>query len=211
MEGVRLDSGDLEADSRYCRAVLDEAGLATVQIVASGDLDEYRVGELVAAGAPIDAFGVGTSIGVGAGSVEHGISGGALGAVYKLVWYDEDRNRAADLDEAPIKVAGPKSTWPGKKQVARVGDFAGDLIHEERETPPPGSRPLLQPIIRDGVLLPGALPSLAEIRTRAADSLAALPDAIKAIEQPAHYPVSFSKGLTTMRARAMATQGQASS
>jgi nicotinate phosphoribosyltransferase len=130
---VRLDSGDILADSRHCRQVLDEAGLESVQILASGDMDEFRVAELEAAGAPIDAYGVGTALAVGAGSVEHGIPGGALGAVYKLVWYDADASGGAEPDEAPIKVAGTKSTWPGKKQVSRIGDYREDVIHLEDE------------------------------------------------------------------------------
>ena len=90
LAGVRLDSGDILADSIYCRQALDEAGVTDVRIVASGDMDEFRIAELEAAGAPIDAYGVGTALAVGAGSIEHGISGGALGGVYKLVWYDAD-------------------------------------------------------------------------------------------------------------------------
>ncbi|MGH2562502.1 MAG: nicotinate phosphoribosyltransferase [Thermomicrobiales bacterium] len=204
MVAVRLDSGDILADSRHCRSVLDDAGLDGVRILASGDMDEYRIAELVAANAPIDAYGVGTSIGVGAGSVERGVAGGALGAVYKLVWYDADQNRAADEDETPIKVAGPKSTWPGKKQVSRIGDFEGDVIHLEDEAPLPNARTLLQPILRDGVVLPEALPPLDEIRERALGNLAALPEAIKRIDQPDSYAVRFSERLQAMRDRAIA-------
>jgi nicotinate phosphoribosyltransferase len=203
MVAVRLDSGDILADSRYCRQELDTAGLTGVQILASGDMDEFRIAELVAADAPIDAYGVGTAIGVGAGSVEHGISGGALGAVYKLVWYDADADGATSSTEAPIKVAGPKSTWPGKKQVSRIGDFREDVIHLDDETPLPEGRSLLQPVLRDGEVVPGVLPSLGEIRERAAASLAALPDQFKEITTPAEYPVRNSARLREMRQRAM--------
>lgn len=209
MVAVRLDSGDILADSHQCRAELDAAGFPDVQILASGDMDEYRVADLVAAGAPIDAYGVGTSMGVGAGSVERGVSGGALGAVYKLVWYDADLDQTADEDEAPIKVAGPKSTWPGKKQVSRIGAFAGDVIHLENEPPPPHSRPLLQPVLRDGNLIPGALPPLYEIRERAMANLAALPEAVKALDHPAAYDVTFSNRLQAMRDRAIALHDDA--
>jgi nicotinate phosphoribosyltransferase len=85
LAAVRLDSGDLLADSRYVRGVLDAAGLPDCRILGSGDLDEYSIADLIAAGAPFDAFGVGTSIGVGAGSVEHDVEGGSLGGVYKNV------------------------------------------------------------------------------------------------------------------------------
>jgi nicotinate phosphoribosyltransferase len=203
---VRLDSGDILADSRHCRQVLDEAGLESVQILASGDMDEFRVAELEAAGAPIDAYGVGTALAVGAGSVEHGIPGGALGAVYKLVWYDADASGGAEPDEAPIKVAGTKSTWPGKKQVSRIGDYREDVIHLEDEAPLPDGRSLLQPVLRDGDLLPGMLPTLGEIRERAARSLATLPDQYRRIESPDAYLVRNSDLLAAMRDRAMASR-----
>ncbi|MEX2426399.1 MAG: nicotinate phosphoribosyltransferase, partial [Thermomicrobiaceae bacterium] len=60
---VRLDSGDLLELSREVRAILDEADLQDVQIIASGGLDEYEIAELMDGGAPIDSFGVGTQIG----------------------------------------------------------------------------------------------------------------------------------------------------
>jgi nicotinate phosphoribosyltransferase len=203
MTGVRLDSGDLIGQSWYVRRVLDEAGLTEVIILVSGDLDEYRVADLVASGAPIDAFGVGTAMGVGAGSVVHGTSGGALGGVYKLVWYDADANEEAGADETPIKVAGVKSTWPGKKQVSRVGKFEGDIIHGEHEPSPPDNRPLLHPAISGGMVLPGALPPLDEIRERAMANLAALPDQYKVLEHPPEYPVTFSDHLRALRQRAI--------
>ena len=96
-------------------------------------MDEFRIAELELAGAPIDAYGVGTALAVGAGSIEHGISGGALGGVYKLVWYDADGSGAADAEEMPIKVAGSKSTWPGRNQVSRIGAFREDVIHLEEK------------------------------------------------------------------------------
>src|SRR5438132_4218042 len=85
LAAVRLDSGDIAADSKYIREQLDKAGLESVRILASGDLDEWKISELLAAGAAIDSFGVGTALGSGSGSAERGIEGGALGAVYKEV------------------------------------------------------------------------------------------------------------------------------
>lgn len=79
--GVRIDSGDFLALSRQVRAILDEAGLPDAKIMASGDLDEHRIRELVAGGAPIDAFGVGTQLSTSADAP-------ALGATYKLVVLD---------------------------------------------------------------------------------------------------------------------------
>jgi nicotinate phosphoribosyltransferase len=191
LAAVRLDSGDLAADSRYVRSVLDEAGLTETQILASGDLDEYRIADLVAGGAPIDGFGVGTSLAVGLGSAGRGVEGGALGTVYKLAW-DED-------ETVPIKLAGEKSTWPGKKQVVRMGAFERDLIQLEDEPIPPGGRPLLEPVVRAGSVVAGSLPPLAAIRERAAAALAELPDRFKGLEAADTYPVEWSDRLYLMR------------
>src|SRR2546422_1392890 len=90
LAAVRLDSGDIVGDSIYVREQLDKADLNNVRILASGDLDEWKITELLQAGAAIDAFGVGTALGSGAGSVEHGVSGGALCAVFKKVWYVDE-------------------------------------------------------------------------------------------------------------------------
>ena len=103
---MRLDSGDLAALAKRVRAILDDAGLPEVEILASGDLDEYRIAELVAAEAPIDAFGVGTRLGT---SHDHP----SLGAVYKLV---------EDADGPRMKLSEGKVTFPGRKQVYRFDD-----------------------------------------------------------------------------------------
>lgn len=191
LTAVRLDSGDLLADSRYVRSVLDEAGLPEVQILASGDLDEFRIADLVAARAPIDGFGVGTSLAVGAGSVQHGIEGGSLGAVYKLAWDDDDT--------APIKVAGEKSTWPGKKQIVRVGTYERDIIQHEDEPIPPTGRPLLQPIVQCGEIVPHTLPPVTEIRERAVTSVATLPEPFLRLHDAPDYPVTYSDRLRGLR------------
>lgn len=201
---VRLDSGDIDADARYCRGLLDEAGLTDVHILASGDLDEFGIAELEAKSSPIDAYGVGTSLGVGAGSLEHGVPGGALGAVYKLVWYDADRDGLASPAEAPIKIAGAKSTWPGRKQVSRRGNFEEDIIHLEDEDPGGDLRPLLQPVVRHGHVIPGGLPTLREIRERALASIAALPEQYKAIIGSPRYPLINSPALLDLREAAIA-------
>jgi nicotinate phosphoribosyltransferase len=206
LTAVRLDSGDLDGNSRHVRRVLDRAGLDGVRIVASGDLDEFAIADLVRAAAPIDGFGVGTSIGVGAGSVERRIAGGALGVVYKLVWYDEDPTRTGE--EPRIKLAGAKSTWPGQKQVVRLGDYAGDHIQRADEPLPAAGVPLLTPVVRGGEVIADALPSLGEIRQRAATSLAALPERYRALESPDVYPVRWSAGLEALRRQASAAGWQ---
>lgn len=200
LTSVRLDSGDLVADSRHVRAVLDEAGLPDVRVLASGDLDEWRIADLLAAGAQIDGFGIGTSLATGAGSVEHGVDGAALGAVYKLAWYE------GGASPARIKIAGEKSTWPGKKQVVRIGAFERDLIQLEDEPIPANTRTLLTAALRDGN--PVTHPSLVEIRERAAESLAALPAQYRALDHPPAYPVERSPQLISLRDRTIAAHAR---
>jgi hypothetical protein len=84
-----------------------------------------------------------------------------------------------------------------------VGKFEGDIIHGEHEPSSPDSRPLLQPAISGGIVLPGALPPLDEIRERAMANLAALPDQYKVLEHPPEYPVTFSDHLRALRQRAI--------
>ncbi len=102
---------------------LDDAGLHDVKVLVSGDIDEFRIAEILGAGAPVDGFGVGGNLGVGLGTVASGTVGGVIGAVYKLVWFDSDSEHPSR-----IKIAGGKSTWPGRKQVYRIGTFERDLI-----------------------------------------------------------------------------------
>jgi nicotinate phosphoribosyltransferase len=197
---VRLDSGDLAADSRVVRAALDAGGLPDVRVLASGDLDEFRIEELLAENAPIDAFGVGTSLGVGAGSPGRGLFGGALAAVYKSVWYADGVHPPTPT----IKTAGEKSTRPGRKQVYRIGAFECDIICEEAEPAPQRGAPLLRPVMRDGRVLPGSRPRLSESVAYARTTLARLPDEFRALACERPYPVRFSQTLDTLRTRAIA-------
>jgi nicotinate phosphoribosyltransferase len=201
LTAVRLDSGDIEADSRLCRQRLDEAGMGDVKVVASGDMDEYRIDALVRAGAPIDGYGVGGALGVGLGSIEHGTTGGVIGAVYKLSWYHGDDNERA---AARIKLAGggDKSTWPGVKTAYRIGDFSHDLIELEGLPGPEGSRRLLQPVVVDGHLAADG-PSVKEIRARADASLAALPAHLRALTVDAPYEVRMSEAVQQVRREAI--------
>ena len=176
--GVRLDSGDLGALAKRVRAILDDAGLDEVEILASGDLDEYRIAELMAADAPIDAFGVGTRLGT-----SHDYP--SLGAVYKLV---------EEGGEPRMKLSEGKVTFPGRKQVRRFDDH--DLLALDSEADP-GGRPLLEPVMTDGRRLqPG--PALAEIRDRCRATVAALPAAQRSLDPMAPYEVRVSDGLQAL-------------
>jgi nicotinate phosphoribosyltransferase len=202
LAGVRLDSGDLAADSRYVRAALDAAGLHETRVLASGDMDEFSIAALVDDGAPIDAYGVGTALGIGAGSLEHGVEGGALGGVYKAVWYVDADGAARPL----VKVAGDKSTWPGVKEAYRLGAFDEDVIQLASEPQPEGGRRLLRPVMRNGDLLPGSLPPVSEIRELAQQHLEALPAAWRALRPKDPYPVRWSDAMRRLRNGAIAAR-----
>ena len=199
LAAVRLDSGDIVADSLYVRDQLDKADLQSVRILASGDLDEWKIQDLLNAGAAIDSFGVGTALGSGAGSIEHGVEGGALGAVYKEVWLvDEEGN------EFPkVKIAGAKSTWPGKKEVYRHHNWEEDVIQLAQEPRLDNYHRLLRPVMRNGEMIPGSLPPLSEIRELAQQNLQSLPEQYRALTADKPYPVHFSTGLQSLRQQAI--------
>jgi nicotinate phosphoribosyltransferase len=201
LAGIRLDSGDLLSDSRYVRAVLDRAGLHEVKIAASGDLDEFSIHDLLAADAPIDSFGVGTSLGVGAGSVERDIQGAALGGIYKAVFAVDERG-----GHPKVKIAGDKSTWPGIKEVYRLGTFSSDVIQLVDEPKPRASERLLKPVVLEGEVVPGSLPPLSEIWEFAQGNLRRLPDEYHQLVPEKPYPVHISEGIRHMRDRAVDEQ-----
>jgi nicotinate phosphoribosyltransferase len=181
--------------------VLDRAGLHEVKIAASGDLDEFSIQELLEAEAPIDSFGVGTSLGVGAGSVERDIEGAALGGVYKEVFYSDERG-----PHPKLKVAGEKSTWPGVKEVYRVGNFSCDVVQLAAEPKPADSERLLKPVVLGGEIVPGSLPPLSEIWEFAQANLRHMPEQYRQLIAPAPYPVRISEGIRRMREQAFAEQ-----
>jgi nicotinate phosphoribosyltransferase len=179
IDGVRLDSGDLGALAGDVREVFDEAGLPEVRIVASGDLDEHRIADLLAAGAPIDAFGVGTQLGTSADAP-------ALGAVYKLV---------EDADGPKMKLATGKVTLPGTKQVWRLADRDVLSLHDEDV---PGGRPLLRQVMAGGRrVLPDPLE---DIRARAVAAIDGLPDVLRSLDPAGGpvWPVHRSAGLDAL-------------
>jgi nicotinate phosphoribosyltransferase len=187
LAGIRLDSGDLEPLSRDARRLLDEAGMTETRIAASGDLEEGRIAELVAAGAPIDLWGVGTDLGTSRDSP-------VVNGVYKLV----ARRRDGEW-HGVWKHSADKATVPGAKQVFRTRagrTITGDVIaaaDEELE-----GEPLLRPAMRSGDVI--AAESLAEIRERTASQLAALPAGLRrpGSEGVTAYPVRLSDRLRAL-------------
>ena len=174
--GIRLDSGDLEELSREARRILDEAGLPHVRIFASGGLDETDVDRLVTAGAPIDAFGVGTRVGVSADAPY-------LDSVYKLVEYD---------GRPVLKLSEAKATEPGRKQVFR-GD-GGDVIGLRDEPPPPGTEPLLVPVMLGGRRT-GPPRTLETARRLFQADLVRVPESAKRVADPEPVQPPFSEAL----------------
>ncbi|MGH9346331.1 MAG: nicotinate phosphoribosyltransferase [Vicinamibacterales bacterium] len=185
VSAVRLDSGDLRDLAIGARRILDGAGLQAVEIFASGGLDEDEIARLVAAGAPINGFGVGTDMGVSRDVP-------ALDIAYKLVEY-AGRGR--------LKLSSGKAVLPGRKQVFRVerdGIADHDVLGRYDESS--AGRPLLQLVMKDGVRLPGGRVSLDEARARARSELERLPARVRSI-QPARppYDVALSQELAAER------------
>ncbi len=177
--GVRLDSGDLAELSRQTRRLLDGAGLRDARIFASGGLDEYEIAELVEQGAPIDAYGVGTTMGVSADAP-------SLDSAYKLVAYG---------GRPVMKLSTGKVTAPGAKQVFRGA--ARDIVGLREEPVPAGYRPLLAPAIIAG-RRPAAPEPIAAMRDRSSAELAALPPAARALRDPEPREVRYSSRLTQL-------------
>jgi nicotinate phosphoribosyltransferase len=182
--GVRLDSGDLLALSREARRILDEAGRRDVQIVASGDLNEYKIRDLLAGGAPIDVFGVGTELVTSRDDP-------TLSTVYKLV----EQETAAGV-VGRVKLAADKKTYPFAKQIFRRmggdGLFAGDVVGLGSETA--AGAPLLVPVLRGGALV-APLDSLPDCQARARQQLRALPAALLGLDPAPPYAVAISREL----------------
>ncbi|GBC87578.1 Nicotinate phosphoribosyltransferase pncB2 [bacterium HR12] len=177
--GIRLDSGDLDALSREARRILDEAGLPNVRIFASGGLDEMDVDRLVRAGAPIDAFGIGTKMGTSADAPY-------LDSVYKLVEFD---------GRPVLKLSAEKATLPGRKQVFRGPE--GDVIGLREEPAPEGAEPLLVPVMREGrrVVPPE---TLEEARARFRRDLERLPEEARRLTNPRPPTARISERLRAL-------------
>ncbi len=193
VRGVRLDSGDVAGLAREVRCILDESGCDEVQIFASGDLDEHRIAEIIEAGAPVDAFGVGTQLGTSADAP-------ALGGVYKLV---------EDSRGARLKLSEGKETLPGCKQVFRVsrgGLYDHDVLGLADETPSAGA-PVLARVMGGGRRL-GLEPALAGARDRCRETLRRLPEYLKSLALGGpQYPVRPSSGLEALAAEARGRVG----
>jgi len=186
--GVRLDSGDLDALSRQVRGILDEAGLTGARIMATGDLNEYRIGDLVAGGAPIDSFGVGTELATSADAP-------SLCDIYKMVELS-----SGGVKRYTAKFSAEKITVPGAKQIFRFRDH--DEVTGAWECPRTRGKAeeveaLLRPVIYGGELVE-ALPDVHAARAYAARCLKNLPPACRHLTDAESYRVEWSEELTRL-------------
>lgn len=180
IRGVRLDSGDLAAHARKVRRILDAGGLRSVRILASGNLDERAVQALISAGAPIDDFALGTRLD-SCEDVPY------LDSVYKLQEY---------AGRARRKRSEGKATWPGRKQVYRTQGANGCMDHDilTLEGDPQEGEALIQLCMHAGKCIT-PIPSLLEIRQRAAAELARLPAHVQRLKDAPPYPVTIAPAL----------------
>jgi nicotinate phosphoribosyltransferase len=182
---LRLDSGDVVHLSRIVRHRLDGAGLRRTQIVVSGDLDEYKIADIVAAGAPVDAFGVGAAIVTSSDAP-------SLGTLYKLVEVERGGQTVGVM-----KLSPDKRTLPGRKQVWRryKGDSAdSDFVMLADEPGPEEAAPLLQRVMVDGRRQQPAR-SLEELRLGCREALDRMPIPVRGVRDGARYPIRFSDAL----------------
>jgi nicotinate phosphoribosyltransferase len=183
IRGVRLDSGDLTVLSRRVREILDDGGLGDVLIFASGGLDENELAAIMAAGAPIDGFGIGTSLTTSEDAP-------ALDCAYKLQEY---------AGQARRKLSAGKATWPGRKQVWRSfapgGAMSGDVLSLADDSQP--GEPLIAPVMRAGKRI-APLPALADVRAHAADNLERLPASLKQLAPGESYPTKVGEALVEL-------------
>jgi nicotinate phosphoribosyltransferase len=182
---VRLDSGDVIAESRAVRERLDRAGLTSTGIFVSGDLDEHKIADMLAQGAPVTGFGVGTALSTSKDAP-------ALGGVYKLVEIEHGSRHVARIKRSPGKAsyACSKQAW----RLFERGQARGDLLAVGDEPAPVGATALLEPVMKDGRRTRRS-PPLADLRARCLERVGALPEEVRHLGNPAPYPVRISERL----------------
>ncbi|TDR52284.1 nicotinate phosphoribosyltransferase [Halomonas ventosae] len=190
VKAIRLDSGNLGELAKGARALLDEAGHEEITIVASSGLDEVQIAALLEDGAPIDAFGVGTQMGVSADAPVIDLS-------YKLVEY---------AGTPRVKHSPGKINLPCRKQLYRRRDdrgrYVGDVIALRDESLDAGE-PLLRPLVRAGRLDDEEMARADEARERVADALERFPEDVRRLaEGESDYPVTLSPELERLQPKA---------
>jgi len=188
LDGVRLDSGDLAEISKKVRKLLDDKELNYVKIFASGDLDEFKIAELLKNGAKIDAFGVGTKLGTSADKPY-------VDVIYKLCETMSENGEFSPI----MKLSEGKVTLPGRKQVYRFkdenGNYSKDMIAIVDEKVK--GEPLLTKVMKKGEVTYD-LPTLDEIRAATAENMSKLPAKYKKLTNAPAYPVELSQDLENL-------------
>jgi nicotinate phosphoribosyltransferase len=183
VRGVRLDSGDMAELSKEVRTILQQEGLDDLSIFASGGFDEYKIADVLERGAEIDAFGIGTKMGVSADAPYTDMA-------YKLVRYG---------GRPVLKLSTGKKTLVGEKQVFRTRSDTSlvedtiALLDEKLN-----GEPLLKVVMRNGNREQPP-EGLREIQGRFKEEFAALADAHKAIKNPEEFPVKLAPGLKILQ------------
>lgn len=186
IKGLRLDSGDLADHAKKVRKILDHGGLQDTTIFASGNIDEYKLNELLAQQAPIDGFGIGTHLDTSADAPY-------LDCAYKLQEYAGIARR---------KRSEGKATWPGRKQVYRHYKVNGEMSFDTVTVAdaPCDGRPLLQTVMQDGKSS-ARRPELNEIRKYTRDQLRKLPAVLRDLNRSSDYPVVIAAELRALANR----------
>lgn len=183
--GVRIDSGDLIQHSKKVRKILDDNGCREIMIVASSDLNEYKIKKIIDNNAPIDAFGVGTELATSKDDP-------TIAGVYKLIEYN---------GRPKIKISEEKLTYPGKKQIYRIyngaGNFKEDILMLDGDETPPNSEALLIPIMEKGNLI-SKLPQLMEIQQYYLKNIKKLPGEFKTLEENHVFKLKISEKLSDL-------------
>jgi len=186
IKAVRIDSGDLIEHAKKVRKILDKNGCEKVQIVASSDLNEYKIKKILESNAPIDAFGVGTELATSRDDP-------TIAGVYKLIEYNK---------KPKIKISEDKLTSPGKKQIYRIynkqGRFVEDVLMLDSEPAPPNSEALLILIMKEGSLIK-ELPNLNNIQQYYNENIERLPNNFKELEENQIFKVRISKKLSELK------------
>ena len=184
--GVRIDSGDLLECSRMVRKILDENNHEKVIIIVSGDLNEYKIKELVENKAPINSFGVGTQMVTSEDAP-------SLSGIYKLVEIEKSGKK-----QYKAKFSEDKATYPAKKQVYRItdekGNYLKDIIGLTNEEINEKHETLLKEIIKNGKL-EYQFPELTDVQTGFLQKLEKLNKKYKQFKKPEKYPIEYSENL----------------
>lgn len=185
ISAIRLDSGDLSELAKTCRHLLDHAGYPEIKITASGGLNEYRIQDLIADDAPIDSYGVGTSLGAASDAP-------CLELAYKLTEY---------AGEPRLKHSPGKHSLPGRKQIYRQanddGTYQRDTLTLREETAP--GEPLLEPIVVGGQFQDERMVSIDEARRASLDAVSRLPAGLHRLDESPGYRVDISERIHERR------------